>query len=58
LGSGYAFKGNEGVTASIKTTPGSIGYIESGYAKSQNLAMAIPENKSGNFIPATTASGQ
>src|SRR5262245_53592170 len=31
---GTKSKGNEGVTASLKTTPGSIGYIEFGYAKS------------------------
>ena len=32
------------------TTPGAIGYIEYGYAKSQNLPMAILENKSGSFV--------
>ena len=32
---GTRSKGNEGVTASILTTPGSIGYVEFGYAKSQ-----------------------
>jgi phosphate transport system substrate-binding protein len=55
---GTRSKGNEGVTASVMTTPGSIGYIEYGYAKSQNLPMAILENKSGNFVAPTTASGQ
>ena len=55
---GTRSKGNEGVTAAIMTTPGSIGYIEFGYARSQKLAMAILENKSGAFVAATTASGQ
>ena len=55
---GTRSKGNEGVTAGIKSTPGSIGYIEFGYARSQSLAMAILENKSGAFIAANTASGQ
>jgi phosphate transport system substrate-binding protein len=55
---GTKSKGNEGVTASIKTTPGSIGYIEYGYAKSQGLSMAELENKSGEFVAATTESGQ
>jgi phosphate transport system substrate-binding protein len=55
---GTKSKGNEGVTASIKTTPGSIGYIEYGYAKSQKMPMAILENKAGEFVAATTASGQ
>jgi len=55
---GTRSKGNEGVTASVKTTPGSIGYIEYGYAKSQDMPMAVLENKSGAFVAATTASGQ
>ncbi len=55
---GTRSKGNEGVTASIKSTPGSIGYIEYGYAKNLNMPMAILENKSGNFVAANTASGQ
>ena len=55
---GTRSKGNEGVTASVKTTPNSIGYIEYGYAKSQDMPMAILENKSGVFVPASTASGQ
>src|SRR5262249_6203976 len=55
---GTKSKGNEGVTASIMTTPGSIGYIEFGYAKSQKVPMAVLENKSGKYIEANTASGQ
>ena len=55
---GTRSKGNEGVTASVMTTPGAIGYIEYGYAKSQNLPMAILENKSGNFVAPNTASAQ
>jgi phosphate transport system substrate-binding protein len=54
---GTRAKGNEGVTASVKTTPNSIGYIEYGYAKSQGMPMAILENKSGAFVEPTTASG-
>src|SRR5262252_1722538 len=53
---GTKSKGNEGVTASVMTTPGSIGYIEYGYAKSQKVPTAVLENKSGQFVPATTAS--
>lgn len=55
---GTRSKGNEGVTASVKTTPGSIGYIEYGYAHSQKLPIAVLENKSGKYVAATTASGQ
>jgi len=55
---GTRSKGNEGVTAAVMTTPGAIGYIEYGYAKSQKLPMAILENKSGAYVAASTASGQ
>lgn len=53
---GTRSKGNEGVTASLLTTPGSIGYVEYGYAHSQNLAMATLQNKAGNFVDVSTAS--
>jgi phosphate transport system substrate-binding protein len=55
---GTRSKGNEGVTAAIKSTPGSVGYIEFGYARSQKLPMASLENKSGAFVSASSASGQ
>jgi len=54
---GTKSKGNEGVTASILTTPGSIGYVEYGYAHSQNLSTAELQNKAGKFVAATAASG-
>ena len=53
---GTRSKGNEGITASLMTTPGSIGYIEYGYAQSQKLPMATLQNKAGNYVAATTAS--
>lgn len=55
---GTKSKGNEGVSASITTTPGSIGYIEYGYASKTKLKMAALQNKAGKFIEPTTASGQ
>jgi len=55
---GTKSKGNEGVTASLKTTPGAIGYIEYSYALGSKLPMAALENKDGNFVSATTASTQ
>jgi len=55
---GTKSKGNEGVTASLMTTPGSIGYIEFGYARSQKVPFAVLENKAGKFVAADTASGQ
>jgi phosphate transport system substrate-binding protein len=47
---GVGGKGNEGVTAQIKQTQGSIGYIEYGYAKQNNISFATLENKSGKFV--------
>ena len=55
---GTRSKGNEGVTAAIKTTPNSVGYVEYGYAKSQKLTFAVLENKVGAYVTASTASGQ
>ena len=55
---GTKSKGNEGVTAGIMTTPGGIGYIEYGYAKSQKVTTAILENKAGKYVEASIASGQ
>jgi len=45
-------------TCSIKTTPGSVGYVEYGYAANLGLAMATLENKAGKFIPPTIESAQ
>ena len=41
---------NDGVTAQIKQIPGSIGYIEYGFAKLTNQPSAVLENKAGNFV--------
>lgn len=48
---------NDGVTATIKQTPGSIGYIEYGYAKLTKALTAELQNKSGKFISASDKSG-
>lgn len=53
---GTRSKGNEGITSALLTTPGSIGYIEYGYAHSQKLPVAILQNKAGNYVEPTTAS--
>ncbi|MFG0290082.1 MAG: phosphate ABC transporter substrate-binding protein PstS [Rhodopirellula sp. JB044] len=49
---------NDGVTATIKQTPGAIGYIEYGYAKLTKIPMVSLENKSGKFIQPSLESGQ
>jgi len=51
-------RGNEGVASRIKISEGSIGYVEYGFAKRLNLAMAELQNKAGNFVAPAEASGQ
>lgn len=53
---GIGAKGNEGVTAQILQTEGSLGYVEYGYAKQQNMTSAILENKAGKYITPSSES--
>lgn len=55
--SGVAGKGNDGVTALIKSTPGAIGYVEYGFAAANKLSMASLENHAGKFIVPSIESG-
>ena len=50
---GVGAKGNEGVTAFIKSTPMSIGYVELVYAKQAGLSMAQVKNPAGRFVAPT-----
>lgn len=43
-------KGNPGVAALVKRTPGSIGYVEYSYAVQNNLKSALVQNKRGEFV--------
>jgi phosphate transport system substrate-binding protein len=47
---GIGGKGNEGVSGSVKQTPGSIGYVELIYAKQNSLAVASIKNSAGKFV--------
>jgi len=49
---GTGGKGNEGVAAFVKQIKGSIGYVESAYAKQNQMAMAMLQNKDGQFVAA------
>lgn len=49
-------KGNEGVTAQIQQTQGSIGYVEYTYAKENKLNFAALENKAGSIVVASDKS--
>ena len=54
---GVAGKGNDGVAALIKQTPGTIGYVEYGYAQQTQLPMAVLQNQAGKFVAPTAESG-
>ncbi len=41
---------NDGVTATIKQTPGAIGYIEYAFAKFAKLEMAQLQNRAGQYV--------
>ena len=47
---GLGGKGSEGVTATVKQTPGAIGYVELGYAMTNKLPAGAVRNKAGKFI--------
>ncbi len=52
---GLGGKGNDGVAAFVKQTPGSIGYVEYAYAKQNNMTYAIMQNKAGKWVAPTAA---
>jgi phosphate transport system substrate-binding protein len=47
---GLGGRGNEGVTATVRQTPGAIGYVELGYALINKMAVGAVRNKAGNWI--------
>jgi phosphate transport system substrate-binding protein len=53
---GLGGKGNEGVTALVKQTPGALGYVELGYALANGLPAASIRNKAGTFVAPTLES--
>ena len=52
---GLGGKGNDGVAAFVKQTPGSIGYVEYAYAKQNTMTYALMQDKAGQFIAPTAA---
>ena len=47
---GVGGKGNDGVAAQVKQTPGAIGYVEYAYAKQNAMTYALMQNKAGKFV--------
>jgi phosphate transport system substrate-binding protein len=54
---GIAGKGNAGVAALVKQTPGAIGYLEYSYGELAKLPMAHLQNRKGEFIKPSAESG-
>jgi phosphate transport system substrate-binding protein len=54
---GVGGKGNEGVSGSIRQTPGAIGYVNTGFVRANKLQVAALQNKTGQFVLPTAKSG-
>jgi phosphate transport system substrate-binding protein len=54
---GVGAKGNEGVSGRIRQTPGSIGYVNTGFVKANRIQAAAIQNRAGKFVLPTAASG-
>jgi phosphate transport system substrate-binding protein len=52
---GTGAKGNSGVAAAVKQTPGAVGYVEQAYAIENNFTYAAVKNSSGSYILPTIA---
>ena len=47
---GLGGRGNEGVAATVRQTPGAIGYVELGYAIINKMAVGQVRNRAGTFV--------
>jgi len=47
---GVGGKGNEGVTAAVQQTKGTVGYVETAFANQNKLPYASLKNKDGQFV--------
>jgi phosphate transport system substrate-binding protein len=52
---GQGGKGNDGVAAFVKVTPGAIGYVEYAYALQNHMDYAVMRNKAGKWVDPTAA---
>ncbi|WP_407666706.1 phosphate ABC transporter substrate-binding protein PstS [Microvirga roseola] len=55
---GQGGKGNEGVAATVKQVPNSIGYVEYAYAKQNNIPYTLLQNQAGKYPQPETKSFQ
>ena len=54
---GIGAKGNEGVAGQIRTISGSIGYVNTGFIRSNKLQAAVLQNKAGKFVGPSAVTG-
>ena len=54
---GVGAKGNEGVSGTIKNTPGAIGYVNTGFIRANKLQAAVLQNKAGKFVGPSAVTG-
>jgi phosphate transport system substrate-binding protein len=52
---GTGAKGNSGVAAAVKQTPGAVGYVEQAYAIENGFTYAAVKNSSGSYVLPTIA---
>ncbi|MEW5686231.1 MAG: phosphate ABC transporter substrate-binding protein PstS [Pseudomonadota bacterium] len=52
---GLGGKGNDGVAAYVKQTPGAIGYVEYAFAKQNGLTYTLLQNKAGSYVAPAAA---
>lgn len=55
---GVGAKGSDGVAGAVKSTPGSLGYVELTYALSNKINYGSVQNRAGQFVKASTAGVQ
>jgi phosphate transport system substrate-binding protein len=55
---GQGAKGNDGVAGVVKSTPGSIGYIELTYALNNKIDFGTVQNRTGAFVKPSIAGAQ
>jgi phosphate transport system substrate-binding protein len=53
---GVGGKGNDGVAAMVRQTPGAIGYVEYAYAKQNRMTYALMQNRQGRWVSPTAPS--
>ena len=53
---GLGGRGNEGVAATVRQTPGAIGYVELGYALINKMPFAVLRNQAGTWVTASLES--